>query len=64
MLDFIMRLSMPLWILVSALFPVYLASMVIKAVIHARRMRRPFLKAAPRRPTPPWMDTQDWVPSP
>lgn len=39
MFDRIMENSMAMWMLVSALFPIFFFGTIIKAVLHFRRMR-------------------------
>lgn len=67
---------MPMWMLVSALFPVFLFGTIIKAVLHFRRMRaleRPgrtgdpggLFPAPTARPNfrQDRVESEDWVPS-
>ena len=69
MFDRIMENSMAMWMLVSALFPIFLVGTIIKAVLHFRRMR------ALKRPRDPGelfpapisrhdrVESEDWIPS-
>ncbi len=69
MFDRIMENSMPLWMLVSALFPIFFFGTLIKAVLHYRRMRA--LRRSGDRmelfPAPmahqKRVESEDWVPS-
>lgn len=73
MFDRIMENSMALWMLVSALFPIFFFGTLIKAVLHYRRMRalsrlgdQVELFSAPIvRPVTHHdrVDSEDWVPS-
>ena len=76
MFDRIMENSMPMWMLVSALFPVFLFGTIIKAVLHFRKMRA---LEMPMRPVHPGeifavpiarpithrerAESDDWIPS-
>lgn len=69
MFDRIMENSMALWMLVSALFPIFVFGTLIKAFLHYRRMRAlermvipdEILPAQPLRHER--VDSEDWVPS-
>ncbi|GEM_PF-3589161 len=63
--DRIMQNSMAIWMLVSGLFPIFLFGMLIKAVLHLRRIRQ-LVKRFPEVPAVPssWVPAEDWVPSP
>ncbi|MDB5047458.1 MAG: hypothetical protein JWO30_529 [Fibrobacteres bacterium] len=64
MFDRIMENSMALWMLVSALFPVFCLGTLIKAVLHFRRTRE-LLEYVPGPPvSQPRFKPDDWVPSP
>ena len=63
MFDRIMENSMALWMLVSALFPVFFFGTLIKAILHYRRTRLP-REYVPAAPVPrPLLQSDDWVPS-
>ncbi|HKP95316.1 MAG TPA: hypothetical protein VJ385_06120 [Fibrobacteria bacterium] len=64
MFDRIMENSMAIWLLVSALFPVFCFGTILKAILHFRRahalseyLSKP---AVPR----PRFEPDDWIPSP
>lgn len=63
MFDRIMENSMPLWMLASALFPIFFFATLIKAILQYRRTREALqtlpLAALPRAR----MENRDWVPS-
>ena len=73
MFDRIMENSMAMWMLVSALFPIFLFGTIIKAVLHFRRLR--VLKRLGDRPGDirglfpapvtrhDRVESEDWVPS-
>jgi hypothetical protein len=64
MFDRIMENSMALWMLASALFPIFFFGTLIKAILHYRRTRK-LLEYIPRPPVPRTrFQTDDWVPSP
>ncbi|MDB5106585.1 MAG: hypothetical protein JWP91_4274 [Fibrobacteres bacterium] len=64
MFDRIMENSMAIWMLVSAVFPIFFFGTIIKAVLHFRR-RRGLLEYLPRIPVPQArFEQDDWVPSP
>jgi hypothetical protein len=66
MFDRIMENSMALWMLVSALFPIFFFGTIIKAILHFRRTRalvryreyQAILPALPER-----VNSEDWIPS-
>jgi hypothetical protein len=67
MFDQIMENSMAIWMLLSALFPIFLIVMIARAVLHLRRLRA----MVDNMPEPPiathsWVEieSEDWVPSP
>jgi hypothetical protein len=64
MFDRIMENAMPLWMLASALFPIFFFGTIIKAFLHYRRTREA-MESLPV-PSRPRMriENQDWVPSP
>ncbi len=74
MFDRIMENSMPIWLIVSAVFPIFLIGMIVKAILHLRRMRalsetiaRERILVIPEREVwsdKVWAETNDWVPSP
>lgn len=63
MFDRIMENSMALWLLVSAAYPVFLLTMLIKAFRHLRRQRAP-LAYVPYAPEPVHASRRDdWTPA-
>ena len=63
MFDAFMQATLPFWLLLSALFPVVLAGMLIKALFQLRRMRG-ILDELARPQVNRWSDPQDWLPAP
>ncbi len=65
MFDHFMHDTMPIWILISGLFPVFLIGMVVRAFLHLRRLRR-LVENLPMPSAPLHVRTreEDWVPSP
>jgi hypothetical protein len=66
MFDRIMENSMALWMLLSALFPIFFFGTIIKAILHFRRTRtlaryREYLPNLPNREER--VDAEDWIPS-
>jgi hypothetical protein len=69
MFDRIMENSMALWMLLSALFPIFFFGTIIKAILHFRRTRSltryrdylPGLTSVPAREDR--VDAEDWIPS-
>ncbi len=63
MFDRIMEHTMAMWMLVSAVFPIFFFGTIIKAFLHFRRTRA-VLEYAPRIPVPAErLETEDWIPS-
>lgn len=69
MFDRIMENSMAIWMLVSALFPIFFFGTIIKAIVHFRRIKAP-KEARQRRESVPRrmlrenrVAADDWVPS-
>ena len=63
MFDRMMQHSLPMWLLVSALFPIFFFGTLIKAFLHFRRLRAlpgyvPHIPVL-REPA----EAEDWIPS-
>jgi hypothetical protein len=72
MFNTLMRNTMPVWMLLSALYPIFVGAFVFKALTQMRRLRALRREAAaPRHKaegvrlrSEAWTEAKDWVPSP
>lgn len=64
MFNTIMRNTMPVWMLLSALYPIFVGLFIYRALAQMRRLRALRREAAAPLRSDAWTEAKDWVPTP